>query len=329
MVVDTFRRKLILSALCLPFIGIQGCTQTQPVIRVGGIKWIGYEPLFLARELNYYDPSRLHLVEFPSNTANLMALASGEVDAATLTLDECLIALADGMDVRVILIFDESAGADVILAQPSIKTLAGLRGKRIGVEETAAGALMLSKLLEIAELKPDNITKVHITGDQHIEAYKAHEVDALVSYEPYSTRLESMGARRLLDSSRFPGLIVDVLVVKTDALNKNPESIKLLLSGYFQAIDFLQKSPAEGAQLIAPRLGISPAEVTQAFKGVHMMDLNSNHAWLDGSIPHFGEAARNVANIMRQNELLLTLPNIDHLQDARLLPETTFNKLNK
>jgi len=329
MVVDTFRRKLILSSLGLPFIGLWSCNQAQPIIRVGGIKWIGYEPLFLARELNYYPSSHLHLVEFPSNTANLMALASGEIDLATLTLDECLIALADGMDVRVILVFDDSAGADVVLAHPAIKSLSDLRGKRIGVEETAAGALMMSKLLEIAGLKPADITKIHVTGDQHIEAYKTNEFDALISYEPYSTQLENMGARRLLDSSRFPGLIVDVLVARADALKKNPESIKLLVSGYFQALDFLQKSPADAAKLIAPRLGIIPAEVTQAFKGVHMLDLNSNRAWLNGKKPHFSVAAKIVANIMVQSKLLLTLPNIEQLQDASFLPETTYYKLNK
>ena len=59
------------------------------------------EPLFLARELGYYNDARLRLVELPSSTANLMALASGEVEAATLTLDELLIAREGQLDTAV------------------------------------------------------------------------------------------------------------------------------------------------------------------------------------------------------------------------------------
>ncbi len=62
-----------------------------PLTRVGGILWVGYEPLFLARDLGRYDAGTLRLVEMPSNTANLMALATGELEAATLTLDEFLL----------------------------------------------------------------------------------------------------------------------------------------------------------------------------------------------------------------------------------------------
>lgn len=327
--VDPTRRKLLLAALALPFSGLAGCSQPHPVTRIGGNAWVGYEPLFLARELGYYDEKRLHLVETPSNTANLMALASGELEAATLTLDECLIAIADGLDIRAIMVFDDSAGADAVIAIPAIKTLGQLKGKRIGVEESAVGALMLSKLLEAARLTPGDIIKVHLTSEQHVDAFKAAEVDAIITFEPNVTQLEQFGAKRLLDSSSFPGLIVDVLVAKADALEKSPENFKLLLDGYFRALNYLQQSPDAAAKLMAPRMAISPQEILQALKGVRMMDANANRSWLDGSNPRLIENSRAVAGIMQQNGLLKTLPNIDKLHDPRFLPALVPNTPNK
>ena len=289
-------------------------------MRVAGIVWIGYEPMFLARELGYYHQSRLRLVEASSNTTSLMALATGDVEAATLTLDEVLTAREGGLDVRVILVFDESAGADVVMAAPGIRTLADLRGKRIGVEDTAVGALILAKLLEMAQLTPGEIVKVPLTAERHLSAYGAGEVDAVVSFEPYATQLANKGAHRLLDSTQFPGLVVDVLAARAEALQAAPDQFRQLCAGYFHALTHLQRAPAQASRPIAERMGIRPAEVLDALDGVHMLDLADNHTWLAPPKPELLSAARSVAELMHRARLLARLPDLDGLADARFLP---------
>lgn len=317
---DLLRRRLLRAGLSLPLTGLLACTPPQPLVRVAGIVWVGYGPLFLARELGYYDQTRLRLVEFSSNTASLTALATGEVEAATLTLDEFLTAREGGLDVRVILVFDESAGADVVMVSPAIGTLDDLRGKRIGVEDTAVGALMLAKLLETAHLTPAEVVKVPLTSERHVSAYNAGQVDAVVSFEPYATQLAKTGARRLIDSSAFPGLIVDVLAARTEALQAAPDQFGQLCAGYFRALTYLQSSPAEASRRMAERMGIQPGEVIEALKGVHMRDLAANHAWLSGPQPRLLAAAQYVSEIMRRARLLTRPPNLDGIMDARYLP---------
>ncbi|MBW8328832.1 MAG: ABC transporter substrate-binding protein [Thiobacillus sp.] len=316
------RRFLAVSALA-PLALAGACSTPPPLTRVGGILWIGYEPLFLARELGLYDANVLRLVEMPSNTDNLMSLATGDLEAATLTLDEYLLARDGGLDVRVILVFDDSAGADVIMSRPGIERLQDLKGKRIGVEETAAGALMLGKSLEAAGLKPGDIVKVRVTGDRQVRAYLAGEVDALVSWEPFATQLQTQGARRLFDSSHFPGLIMDVLVARADALEQSPDSFRQLLAGHFRALDYLHRAPEDAFRLMAPRLGVSPDEVRAALKGIRFMDVTANHGWLGGSSPGLARAAGNVARIMTSTNLLKRIPVLEGLTDPRFLPEPT------
>lgn len=319
---DEGRRRFMMASSLAPLMLAGACSAPPPLTRVGGIIWIGYEPLFLAREMGLYDEGVLRLVEMPSNTANLMALATGDLEAATLTLDEYLLAREGGLDVRAILVFDDSAGADVIMCRPGIEQLADLKGKRIGVEETAAGALMLAKTLETAELTAADVIKKRITGDRHVRAYVAGEVDAVVTWEPFATQLQAHGAHRLFDSSHFPGLIVDVLVARADALERSPHTFRQLLAGYFRALDYLHASPDEAIPRMAPRLGVTPDEVRAAQRGIRYMDLAANRGWLGGSRPGLVSAADHVGRIMIANRLLREAPVLERLTDPRFLPES-------
>ena len=320
---DKGRRRFLAASVLTPLALASACGDRPPLTRVGGIIWIGYAPLFLARDLGLYDVNSLRLVDMPSNTDNLLALSTGNLEAATLTLDEYLLAREGGLDVRVILVFDDSAGADVVMSRPGIDRLEDIRGKRVGVEETAAGALMLAKLLEAAKLAPDEVVKVRTTGDRHLKAYLAGEVDVLVTWEPIVSQLQEQGAKRLFDSSRFPGLIVDVLVARADALERAPESFRQLLAGHFQALDYVRKSPDDAFRRMAPRMDVSPAEVSTAMKGIRFMDLAANRQWLDGDTPGLVPAADNVARIMTSTGLLKRMPVLQDLADPRFLPEST------
>lgn len=297
-----------------------GCRAQPPLTRVGGVTWIGYEPMFLARELGLLDAASLRLVEMPSSSTSLMALATGDIEAAMLTLDECLLAQEGGLDIRVILVFDYSAGADVVMSRPGIDRLADLRGRRIGVEDTAVGALMLAKVLDAAGIGPEAVIKVRTTLDRQLRAYQAGEVDVVVSFEPVASQLQAAGAQRLYDSTAFPGLIVDVLAARTEALDRAPEAFRQLLVGHFQALDFVRASPDEAFVRMAPRLGMAPEAMRAALGGVHLVSLRDNRAWLDGPTPGLLGSAREVGRVMLDTGLLRRMTPFDRLADPRFLP---------
>lgn len=315
------RRRFLALASLAPLAGLTGCDEREPLLRVSGITWVGYEPLFLARQLELLPPERIRLIDSPSNTNSLMQLASGEVEAATLTLDEFILARSGGIPVKVAVVFDTSQGADVIMSGPGIDSLDQLAGKRVGVEETAAGALMLRKSLEAADLSPNDVTRVPLIGADQVAAYRAGRVDAVVSYEPYASRLEEYGARRLYDSSAFPGLIVDVLAVHERAFRKQPEALATLLEAHFEALGVIRASPGRAHRLMASRLGLSIEDSRRAFEGIHMLGVNENHEWLDAPATRLREAAHTVARIMQANRLLDEIPSLGPISTARFLPE--------
>ena len=99
--------------------------------------------MHLAQSLKYFDTKQVRLVELANASQSSQAMRNGTVDAAMLTLDEVLNLKQNGLDLRIVLVMDVSNGADVLMANPSIAKLADLRGKRVGVESSAVGAVML------------------------------------------------------------------------------------------------------------------------------------------------------------------------------------------
>lgn len=300
---------------------LSGCAAPRDPVQVALNAWVGYALLHLAAELGYLREREVRLQEFPSNTASMMALVNGQVPAAALTLDELLLVREGGVDARAILVFDESHGADVVLAHPSVIRLSQLRGRRIGVESTALGAVVLAKLLEAAGLSAADVVKVPLTADQHVAAYARREVDVVITFEPIASRLRAQGAQVLLDSTRLPGLILDVLAVRADALPGQPNAWHHLLQGYFRAFGHRQAQPEVAARLMAPHQQVSAEEVTQAFRGITLSDLAKNHAWLGGAQPRLLQSAQMVGRVMHETRLLDRAPDLTSLCEPAYLPE--------
>lgn len=301
---------------------LPACQQPMPPLKVSSHVWVGYELLFLARELGLFKETEIRLVEVPTNTASMMALSNREVGMAALTLDEFLLAREGGVDVKAVLVFDESAGADAVLVKPHIQRLADLKGKRIGVESTAVGALMLAKLLESASLSLTDVQKIEVMLDRHVDAFQQGEVDAIITFEPMAQQVRAVGGVTLLDSSQFPGLIVDVLVAYGDVLSQYPQASRQLLNGYFGAAAYMRDKPQEAARLMAPRLRLSVEEVISAFEGIRIPDVVHNQRWLGGHTPNLIKAARTVGDILLQSHLLRSPPTLSALCDPAFLPES-------
>ncbi len=295
---------LLLAAL------LAGCQFTpETELRVGTNIWPGYEPLYLARSLNLL-PDGARLVEYPASTETIRALRDGMIEAGALTLDEVLTLRAGGADVRVVLVMDESAGADAVIARGEIAAPGDLKGRRLGAETTALGAWMTHLLLEKAGLKAEDVNIAPLPADEQEDAFLQGKVDAVVTFEPVKSRLLTQGAKLgahvIFDSREVPGRIVDVLAVRADALKAHPKGLRKLLAAWFRALDFMRRHPDEAARRIAPRLGLTPEQTRQAFAGLHLPDLAQNRALLgaDGAQPALAATARDMRRIMRQARLL-------------------------
>ena len=315
------------AALGLAALAGAGCSVPPPPLRIGAHPWPGYELMFLAHARGLLQPDTLRLVEVPNATASLRALAAGTLEGAGLTLDEVLGARARGLMLRVVAVFDVSDGADVLLASPDITSLPALRGRRVGVEHSATGALMLDAALQAAGLTPADVRMVPLAFDEHATALRSSKVDALVTFDPVRSQLLSAGAQLLFSSAQVPGLIVDVLAVRPEAVHSHATHLRALVAGVLQARSLWLQDGADSAARMAPRLQLPPAEVVQAFGRLQLPDLAANHRWLAGPAPELMATSERLIAVMQRAALLppgarpLAAPHADAvLADARFLP---------
>jgi outer membrane protein OmpA-like peptidoglycan-associated protein len=150
------------------------------------------------------------------------------------------------------MMIDESNGADAMVAYkqgvPNLNALnksdARFVVTRDSPSETLARVVMAS--FQLPELPDSPWIDAQGAEDvlQQFQAAKPNDPRAYVMWEPYVSRaLESPGAHVLIDSSKFQGKIVDVLVVQRAYLLANEPLVRKVIEAYRRAAYELERQP--------------------------------------------------------------------------------------
>jgi NitT/TauT family transport system substrate-binding protein len=201
------------------------------------------------------------------------------------------------------------------VARPEVKTVADLKGLRVASEDMTLPTYMLHRALEQEGLSSEDVRRQFHNPDEHEALFRGGEVDAVVSYEPYCQRLRAAGAHTLFDSSKIPGEIIDVLVVRGSYLEAHPERVDTLLRGWFAALARFQASPGESARLMAPRLGLDGTGFLESMKGVRHVEPREQQAMLGGDNPPLAQTMERLGALMVEQQLLPSAPDTRRLID--------------
>ncbi len=123
------------------------------------------------------------------------------------------------------------------------------------------------------------------------------EHKAFVLWEPYVSKAlqDRPGARILVDSSKFKGYIVDVLVAQRSWLHDHPEEAKAVVQSYLEVLHVQQQSPAGMAGLVLSdavnKLNekLTSDEAAKIAKGIWWKNTMENYG-------HFGVLPEGQAN---------------------------------
>lgn len=306
---------MIVLAFLLP-----GCNwKPRPPLRVGASVWPGFECLFLARNLGLYENSPLQLVEYPSTPEVIRSFQNGAIEAAAMSGDEFLRLAEHNPDVRAVLVLDYSMGADALMARPDIDHLAGLRGRRVGVEANTLGAYLLNRALDRAGLAVSDIVVTPVPSHDHLAAFSAGKIDAVVTFEPYRSRLLAAGARVLFDSSDTPGEVLDLLIVRKEVVDERLALLQRLVDGWFEAREHLLRNPQAAAEKMARREETSPEAFLESLKGLQIPSREQNQSVFGRSNGQIVPVLSRLNALMLTNGLMRKMLEIPALLDGRLV----------
>jgi len=294
---------MIIMAACQP--------SQETTLRIGTNLWPGYEPLYLAEDLEYWSKKDIRLVEYPSASEVIRAFRNRSLEAAALTLDEAMLLWNENIPVKIVLVLDISNGADAIIGR-GITDFQQLKGKKIAVESNALGALFISRALKLNDMKLNDIELVHLNVSSHEQAFKNGTVDAAVTFEPVKSKLLELGGVDVFNSAQIPGEIVDVLVVHEKTLLAHPEHVRMLVENWYRAISHINRNLQQAAIDIAQRHHLTPAQVIDSFNGLNWGDRTRNRQLLGGKAPLL-QTANKLADIMLENQLLPKKPDLKNI----------------
>jgi NitT/TauT family transport system substrate-binding protein len=295
-------RALACIALAL---SLANCSrEPESALRIGTNVWIGSEPLYLARELGQLPPRAVQLLEYPSASEVLRAFRNQAIDGMVISLDELFGLAVEGMMPRVILVVDVSHGADAVVGRVHMKSMKDLQGRPVAVESGALGAFVLSRALALNGMQASDVKVVQMESNEHPGAFEKGLVDGAVTFDPYRAQLLLHGGTTLFDSTRIPGEIVDLVAVRQSVLDKQPKGVQALLTGWFKAIAYLQREPADAARRMGIRQQTTGEQFQAGLNGLHIPSREENLRMIGGPAPELVPTGRRLMNLMLEAKLL-------------------------
>lgn len=276
--INTLRNRFARTALGASLVLGMAATAQAGTLSIGHTTWVGYGTLYLARDLGYFKEQGLD-VDFTvieESAMYMAAQASGKISGSASTIDEILKYRSKDFCFKAVAALDESHGGDGVLVGKDVTSLDQLKGKAVAVNEGSVSQFWLSYLLKQKGMSMSDLEVQNMTADDAATAFIAGRVPAAVTWEPHLSLVKQKGEGKvLIDSSETPGVIVDVVALSCDVIDKQPEDVKALVSGLYKAVEYTKQNPEKAYEIMAKGVGgylSDPKDLAEAAKGVKFYD---------------------------------------------------------
>lgn len=223
--------------------------------------------------------------------AGRAAFKNGDIDLIYCTTDVLCTEMGAGSDMadaREFIMLDKSRGADVLVVNKHINTVADLKGKTIAFAESTVSQTLLLNVLETNGLNPTDFTFVKVgSGIDAAEYFKAGKVDACVTWAPIDADCVKAipGSKVLISTKQASEISSDGLIAKDEYIKKNHETLVKLSS----AILYANSMMTNDTQALSDAATIF-AEAFQGFKPQDCIDGSKTvrYVTLGDEINYFG-----------------------------------------
>jgi len=248
------------AAIALPRLAFaQGKPEKSKLtIAVGGKNLFYYLPLTIAEQLGYFKDEGLQveIPDFAGGAKALQALVGGSADVVSGAYEHTINMQAKNQPIMSVVL--QGRAPQIVMAvstktMPGYKSIADLKGKKIGV--TAPGsstAMMASYVLAKAGLKASDVSFIGVGASSGaIAAVKSGQVDAIANLDPVITMLQRdnlikvvADTRTLKDTQAVYGgpMPAACLYTPVKFVQDNPGTTQALANAMVRALRWLQKA---------------------------------------------------------------------------------------
>ncbi|MET0908435.1 MAG: aliphatic sulfonate ABC transporter substrate-binding protein [Ilumatobacteraceae bacterium] len=239
-------------------------------ITIGYSAWPGWFPLAVTEQAGIFEQVGLdvELVYFADYIASIDAMAAGELDFVTQTLNDTMASVAFGSEQVIVVVNDNSTGNDKIICDGSIGSIEEMAGKTVAAEAGVVDHFLLVQGLESVGMTEDDIDFRGVLTDAAAAGFAAGEFDCVGVFAPFwLTALEREGSAEVFSSADFPGLIPDHIVATRDIVDTNPRAVQKMVDAWYLTLDYMADNPDETTEIMAAVAEISVEEYESFAEG--------------------------------------------------------------
>lgn len=230
--------------------------KTKIAIAVGGKAAFYYLPLTIAEQLGYFRAEGLdvEISDFAGGSRALQAVVGGSADVVSGAYEHTINLQSKGQKFQAFVLQGRAPAISVgisLKTMPHYKTVADLKGKKIGISAPGSSTNMVANLiLSRAGLKSSDVSFIGVgTAAGAMTAFRSGQIDAMSNVDPVMTMLEQKGEVRLIADTRtlkgtlevFGGpMPAGCLYAPLEFIQKNPNTVQALTNAMAHSLKWLQ-----------------------------------------------------------------------------------------
>lgn len=248
-------------------------------LRVGITSWVGFDIALYAQPSGIFKQRGLEieLIRFENQQDSSRAVMRGALDAAFVSLwDVMQVDPGNGSPV-VLMTTNISAGADGIVAKPELKSVANLRGKKVGAKLGTVNHLILLEALRANQIKPSDLQIMDYSNDVAAQKIEAGEIDAAVLWQPMlGETAQKIDGNIIYTTQQVDSLVIDILISTDSIVKQKKAQLKQFMLAWFDVMHAVETEPKTVFDTVGKKLGQSGESVARDYAGLKKGDITLN-----------------------------------------------------
>jgi len=308
-----------LSVLCVLTLAVSlivnACSlapQQLAPLRVGIVSWAGYDIALYAQEAGLFKKHGLdvQLVRFENQQDSTRAMLRGNLDANFASLWDVMQSDPGNDKPAVVMVTNISHGADGIVAQPAIKSVANLRGKRVGAKLGTVNHQILLEALNLHQIKPQEVKIEDISNETAVDLMQQGLLDAAVYWQPLlGETAQAIKGNIIFTTQEVDSLVIDTWVSRSTITRTKKAELKQFIMAWFDIMSAVEKKPNVVFQKVAQNLGQKGEAFAKDYAGLKKGDIAmQQNMFLSGRLP---KAIAQMAELLKSDPRAGRMPRQD------------------
>ncbi len=234
-------------------------TQQKPPIKIVANSWIGYSPLFYAKDKGWLDEINIEVSNVVSLGESMMTYRTGHFHGIAGTQYEYQKLHEQHSDLIPIIMFNRSNGGDMVMSNQSISDLQNTSDTiDVFLEIDSINYLVFKDFINANQLNDKNfnfINKDQLRIVTQLKTEQTNQPTIIITYVPYNFELAKHGFKTIASTKDTLDIIVlDALYTPKEVFMENRKTFEQLNSLINRALKDLKQDPKAYYTVVKPYL---------------------------------------------------------------------------